>query len=50
MTLFIIGILLFKKLFSLATLNIIMLLTMTLLIGLSIAIFEVIDRYNTKIK
>lgn len=50
MTLFIMGILLFKKLFSLATLNIVMLLTMTLLIGLSIAIFEVIDRYNTKIK
>ena len=46
----IIGIILFKKLFSLATINIVMLLTIVLLTGLSIVILEVIDRYKTKIR
>lgn len=50
LTLFIIGIILFKKLFSVATINILMLLTIVLLIGLAIVILKAIDIYKTKIR
>ena len=46
----IIGIILFKKLFSVATINILMLLTIVLLIGLAIVILKAIDIYKTKIR
>ena len=50
LTLFIIGIILFKKLFSVATINILMLLTIVLLIGVAIVILKAIDIYKTKIR
>ena len=50
LTLFIIGITLFKKLFSVTTINILMLLTIVLLIGVAIIILKAIDIYKTKIR
>ena len=50
LTLFIIGIILFKKIFSVTTINILMLLTIVLLIGLAIVILKAIDIYKTKIR